>query len=333
MASRELRLLKLEADAVRRELNEWRDRAHLPRVEEPVRSEAFSMVLSGEVEILTSIPGMDEEEDGEGLDNDDDMPIRAISAGISHAIPEEAEDMNPIAVPTMKPYAPHNALHHPGASQLAHILPRPPSDTHPIIAQNISNVSFENPAMTSFDQQAHVSLQQYQMQFNVGTETEKPATWNNQMFVAQQLQQQLPNQHGLYTPPVTSHGPPPASAGQPFPTHHAYYQAPSRQHHIYGSPVDSEDGSSVTSGFGGRDRRTSLGGSTYGSPQGPRPGSVSSQPSYEVSGIMNAGIQMGTDATIWSREEMENMTTFKSNMVNAPIAVGSGNGGGYVMMM
>lgn len=341
MASRELRLLKLEADAVRRELNEWRDRAHLPRVEEPVRSEAFSMVLSGEVEILTSIPGMDEEEDGECLDNDDDIPIRASSA--TRSIPEEAEDMSPMAVPTIKSAAnpfTHNALHHPGASQLAHILPRPPSITRPVIAQNIPNVSFENPAMTSFyDQQAHVPSQQYQMHYNVGhpPETEKPAAWNNQIFVAQQLQQQLANQHGMYTPSPTSHGPSPTGAGQPF-SNQGYYQTPPRQQHptqhIYGSPIDSEDGSSVGSGLGERDRCNSSG-STFESLQGARPGSVSSRPgSYEVPGILPTGIRMSADGGMWNRNEMESMTALGPNLTSPPIAVGGGgNGGGFAMMM
>ena len=58
-------MLKLEADALRRELNEWRDRSGLPRVEEPVRGEGFQMILSGEVEILSA--GPIEEEDGDEL--------------------------------------------------------------------------------------------------------------------------------------------------------------------------------------------------------------------------------------------------------------------------
>ncbi|KDR69238.1 hypothetical protein GALMADRAFT_925642 [Galerina marginata CBS 339.88] len=49
LASTQLRSLKLESDALRRELNEWRDRAGIPRVEEPVRGEAFGMVLGGGV--------------------------------------------------------------------------------------------------------------------------------------------------------------------------------------------------------------------------------------------------------------------------------------------
>ncbi len=76
------------------------------------------MVLNGEVEVLTSIPGMEEDEDGEALDNDDDV------AGISRPIPEEAEDLNSMAVPTIKSVAnPFSSNAH-GAS-LAHILPAP----------------------------------------------------------------------------------------------------------------------------------------------------------------------------------------------------------------
>lgn len=74
LASRELRSVKLEADALRRELNEWRDRAGIPRVEEPVRGEGFSMVLSGELEVLP-VPGVGGGLGGlmeEGMDGDDD---------------------------------------------------------------------------------------------------------------------------------------------------------------------------------------------------------------------------------------------------------------------
>ncbi|KAJ3787228.1 hypothetical protein GGU10DRAFT_433256 [Lentinula aff. detonsa] len=72
LASRELRLLKHEADALRRELNEWRDRAGIPRAQEPSRGDAFSMILSGEIEVLP-IPNEDEE-DGEYGYGDEDGP-------------------------------------------------------------------------------------------------------------------------------------------------------------------------------------------------------------------------------------------------------------------
>ena len=346
MASRELRLLKLEADALRRELNEWRDRANLPRVEEPVRSEAFSMVLSGEVEILTSIPGMDEEEEGEGLDNEDDIPIRTMPTGVSCSMPEDNEDLCSMGAPAVKP--PTNAFphgfppQHAGAPHLAHILPRPISHGRPIIAQNISNVSFENPAMASlYDQQAHVPSQQYQMQFNVGSplDTDKSVAWNSQIFAAQQFPQQLASQHNVFTPTPASHGCSPNSAVQQF-AHQGYYQSPTPQRHpqhIYGSPVDSEDTSSVSSGprFGGPDRSGSD--STYGSPQDTRASSISSQPgSYEVPGILTSnGIpaRMSTGGVMWNRNEMDSVVALKPNMVGVPIAVGAGGGNGVGIPM
>ncbi|THV07005.1 hypothetical protein K435DRAFT_833946 [Dendrothele bispora CBS 962.96] len=77
LASRELRLIKLETDSLRREVNEWRDQAGVQRVEEPVRGEGFAIVLEGEVEII-HVPldssgngGMMMEDDEEGFYDDD----------------------------------------------------------------------------------------------------------------------------------------------------------------------------------------------------------------------------------------------------------------------
>ncbi|KAG6877382.1 hypothetical protein C0993_007902 [Termitomyces sp. T159_Od127] len=71
LASRELRLLKLEADALRRELNEWRERAGIPRIEEPVRGEGFSMIISAELEVIVGVPGPNDPDD------DDEEPLSA----------------------------------------------------------------------------------------------------------------------------------------------------------------------------------------------------------------------------------------------------------------
>ena len=341
MASRELRLLKLEADALRRELNEWRDRANLHRVEEPVRSEAFSMVLSGEVEVLTSIPGMEEEEDGEGLgDNEDDLPMGAMPG------PDDVDSMAASTVKTAaNPFPSHNLTpQHPGVPHLTHILPRPATHSRPIIAQSVSNVSFENPAMASlYDQQTHIPSQQYQMQLNLGAplESDKPVAWNDQIFTPQ-LQQQLTNQHGLFTPSTASLAPLPNSSCQQF-TQQAYCQGPPRQQHpaqhIYGSPVDSEDTSSIGSGpgFGGRDCNYS--GSAYSSPQDTRASSVSSQPgSYEMPGILTSGgipTRMSAGGAMWNRNKMDSIALNNPSMIPAPIAVGTGggNGGGFTMVM
>jgi hypothetical protein len=341
MASRELRLLKLEADSLRRELNDWRDRANLHRVEEPVRSEGFAMVLNGEVEILTAIPGMDEEEDGEGLGDEDDIPMAPMPAGIARPVPVDQEDMNLMAAPPVKtatnPF-PHS-VHPQHQAHLAHILPRPAPHGNPIITQSISNVSFENPAMASlYDHQAQVPSQQYQVQYNLGAtlDSDKPVAWNNQIF-APQIPQQLTNQQGVFTASTASHGPTSNGASQQF-AQQAYYQGPPRQQHpaqhIYGSPVDSEDSISSGPGFGER----SSNGSAYGSPQDSRPSSVSSQPgSYEVPGILTShGIptRMSAGGALWTRNEMDNMVAInESNMMAAPLAVGGGNGGAYTMVM
>ncbi|KAJ7609922.1 hypothetical protein FB45DRAFT_1066475 [Roridomyces roridus] len=50
LASQQLRMMKHEADALRHELNEWRARAGVPFVEEPLRGDAFAIVLRGELE-------------------------------------------------------------------------------------------------------------------------------------------------------------------------------------------------------------------------------------------------------------------------------------------
>ena len=165
LAARELRLIKLEADALRRELNEWRDRSGLPRVEEPVRGEAFQMVLSGEVEVLSA--GPIEEEDGDeygdgfgddgfdsnvpvvsGMGDDDDMR-RSHQMAHAAAASLMKTDANPFA---------HNAPNAHGL-HLQTILPRPSGGApSPMIVQSPTNVSFENPAMASMYEigRAHV---------------------------------------------------------------------------------------------------------------------------------------------------------------------------------
>ncbi|KAJ3800072.1 hypothetical protein GGU11DRAFT_438880 [Lentinula aff. detonsa] len=105
LASRELRLLKFETDALRRELNDWRDRASIRRVQEPTRSDEFSLVLSGELEILP-IDGIDNED---GEDGDDDLYTPIVS-------PEDNSD-HPFDAPSSA---------------------RPPSSSHPHDSYNMS---------------------------------------------------------------------------------------------------------------------------------------------------------------------------------------------------
>jgi hypothetical protein len=252
LASRELRVVKLEADALRRELNEWRDRAALPRVEEPIRGDGFSMVLSGELEVIAAIPGDDDDDEGaqggyggygddeddyavgnmqqqQGLDELDDprmglaMLKNANANPFAHNLPPSSNNPN----------SGNNASTN-GALHLAHILPRPSqANGGPVIVTSPTNVSFENPAMNAMyepqQQQnqiqfptSHFMQQQQQQQM---MDTEKVAAWNAaHMYGHQQQQQQHHQQQQMlqvYTPPATSHGSSPGSspntnAGNPF---------------------------------------------------------------------------------------------------------------------
>ena len=147
LASRELRILKSEADALRRELNDWRDRAGLSRVEEPVRSEGFGIVLSGEVEVISLGSGMLEDDDGgfDGFDEcDEDFAM------MRHPVPlsDDGEDAmtaaamlkvaNPSTAAFGDPNVPTGAMPH------SHVISR---GSGPMIAQMPSSVSFENPVM------------------------------------------------------------------------------------------------------------------------------------------------------------------------------------------
>jgi len=319
LAARELRLVKLESDALRRELNEWRDRAALPRVEEPIRGDGFTMVLSGELEVIAAIPGDDEDEEngqgygGYGEDEDD------FGGAVGNATPLDDMDdpRNPIGLSMLNnananPFA-HNL---PPASNtgsngngmhLAHILPRP-AQAGPMVVSSPTNVSFENPAMNAMyephSQFSGAHFIQQQQQLPSVMDTEKVVAWNAAHMYGQQ--QLLQAQRSLYTPPATSHGLPSSSPGSsnghspanPFadPASQAFFvnfqrqqqqqqqMAAMQQQQMYGTP-ERDDVSSVGSGRGGRERSGSLSGSGYGgSPQ-----HSGSSGGYELPSALSAG--------------------------------------------
>ncbi|TEB18837.1 hypothetical protein FA13DRAFT_1719397 [Coprinellus micaceus] len=136
IASREVRALTAEAHALRRELNEWRDRANLPRVEEPLRSEGYHVVVGGEMDAMMG-EGVEEEwgVDGQGGSYDDEMngtggghPAYVQQQGPGPFVPA-----HPQAHPQQQQYAPaphpyahgghpaHHAAHpHPHAGHPQH---------------------------------------------------------------------------------------------------------------------------------------------------------------------------------------------------------------------
>ncbi|KAI0672616.1 hypothetical protein C8Q78DRAFT_969756 [Trametes maxima] len=325
LAARELRILKLESDALRRELNEWRDRSGLPRVDEPVRGEAFQMILSGEVEVLN--PGPIEEEDADGDYGDDDYPAPAPM----HDDPQidgllSKPDVNPFAhsVPPQRPA--------PGL-QLQTILPRP---VQPMIVSSPTGVSFENPAMSSlYEPHPHHPPQfapgQYLPQGAVVHAHAHEEKWGP----AAQMFTQVPGGPALFTPPASSHGAPSGQQQQ----HAAFLMNLQRQHMIQ-QQQQQHDASPPSSASGPinvrRERSGSVNsnGSGYASPVS-NPGSSYEMPSA-MAGPAAVPRRMGA---AWDDGMMGlgmNMNLGMGMVKNVPIGVGIGGGGnghGYASMM
>lgn len=309
LAARELRLLKLESDALRRELNEWRDRAGLPRVEEPVRGDGFAMVLSGEIEVLTTIH--DEEEDMQGYDGFDDQDDEYMAA--HHLEDGELAQQAAAAAMLKNVNAPFNPSLSSGVN--SHVVHPRPTLGGPIIATSPSAVSFENPAMASlyeshpqgFANGGNLFIQPPQQQPSPPHDIEK-SPWNTQMFMAtspgqQQLMQQArsflaaptPSVHNVSNPPSASVNAP----SNPFADlagQHAFFANLQRQQtqqmsmHGYAS-TDGEDSCSNGSG---RHRSRSLSGNGTGyctPPLGSPTGSYDLSSSVE--GMGGAGVGGG----------------------------------------
>ena len=288
VAARELRMIKVEADALRRELNEWRDRSGLPRLEEPARSDGFNLVLSGEVEVIVPSQHDDEENMEDDGDDDlyhgrssDDVEEVARAAAMNMAKPSQSPTSAPS--PTSHQFA-HNAppppVHqngvahahsqqvsggpqpHPAIAQLLHghqhphaAPPHHVSNGGSIIASHQPPVSYENSAMI------YDGYHSSQFGYNV------PQSYNNgpmlphilAQLAAEMEHKAAPgwysNSTGQFTPPSSSGGPSPV--GSPFSgvgggLSNGY---PIAQHHRY-----AEDG------VVGRERSASIG--SRGSPVG-----------------------------------------------------------------
>ncbi|KAK7450091.1 hypothetical protein VKT23_012973 [Stygiomarasmius scandens] len=161
LASRELRLLKVETDALRREVNEWRDRAGIQRVEEPIRGEGFGMVLEGELEVLP-VP-LDAGED-EGVYEDDE-----VYAGYSAPMQPQPPQM----VPQRPPSLPH---------------PHPHPQQTPMIAS-------PQPSMPMYESQIqgmeNMQMMGYPSQHVYHDQAQKPFVDPTQAYFMQQAQAQV----------------------------------------------------------------------------------------------------------------------------------------------
>lgn len=365
LAARELRLLKLESDALRRELNEWRDRAGLPRVEEPVRGEGFAMVLSGEIEVLATIH--DEDEDVHGYDgfDDQDDDYGAISGAQLEDGGDDSRLAQQAAAAMLKnvsstPFS-HNMPS--GANSHNMIHPRP---THggPTIVTNPSSVSFENPAMASlyephsqgFANGGNIFMQPPQQQPSPPHDMEK-GTWNPQVFLStpqgqhQMLQARsfLPPHHSMSNPPSASVNPP----ANPFNdiALFANFQRQQSQQMSGLHGYASDDASSVGSMGSGRQRSRSLSGNGAGyctPPLGSPTGSYDLSSSVESLGgtgmgggdfvmvprrLSPSGLQHSAATAAWCQQN-DGVTDGLGMMKhNSSLSVGGGGSGGFLMMM
>ncbi|KAF8835611.1 hypothetical protein BDN67DRAFT_975078 [Paxillus ammoniavirescens] len=362
LASRELRLLKLETDALLRELNEWRDRAGLPRVDEPVRGEGFAMVLSGEVEVLAANVG-EEDEEGQGqydgFEEGDEDYLGPLPTPM-----DETEDLMPANPPAVLKSA--NVFGHnvtgstatPSDINIARLMPHAQPNSHggPMIAQIPPSVSFENPAMPSlYEPQvtSHFPSAPYVGQHHaMASETDKVAAWTANMYSAYNSQQlQLQAQQSMFTPPNSAHrialSTSPVSGGG-YADHallanlkrQQQLLALQHQHGAMAYGVDGDDASSVGSSHSGRERSGSFSaGSGYGSPpHGASAGNyeMPNASDFRVAKRMSAtGLHVNTGVSgSWTGRGDEGMNgMMMKQAMSAPINVGGANGGGYGMMM
>lgn len=200
LAARELRLLKLEADALRRELNEWRERSGIARVEEPVRGDGFGVVLSAELEVIVG-QDMEEEEDDELLGPQDVHPHHQSNGGnhnnnqmwdagdiddfgidgMDVPPPSTVDEHDARMLAMLKTHGPAHAGGHPFThnpntilppSTLPHILPRPGATNVPAFeplyehphSQQIHLIQHQQQHQQQQQQQQYLQHQQHQRQ-------------------------------------------------------------------------------------------------------------------------------------------------------------------------
>jgi hypothetical protein len=360
--------LKIETDALRRELNEWRNRSNLPLVEEPIRGEGFTMVLSGEIEVLTTIPD-DEEENGQDYDdyNEGNDEFAAVGGNTTHNLGlNENDEQNQMASLAMLKNANAFTLSSTGANAMGLL-----SSRGPMVAPSPTNVSFENPAMASLYEPSHHHTANQQFSYLQQMSESLENKWNPNPSQQQQLYSMQRNLNLYSSPPSSTSGltPPPTttsgagSASNLFPDSAFYanlqrHQLNSMQQgggamgHLYGSPIEGDDtssGSGSVHGGGGRRRSgsSSNGSNGYGTPPHASPTG-----SFDLSSVMgggdtgrrSSGLHINTGG--W-RNDVEGagmgmgmgvgmgMNSMMKQNLSPPISVGGGGGGGggFMSMM
>lgn len=173
LAAQQLRMIKDETDALRHEVNQWRARAGVAFVEEPVRGDAFGIILSGELEFEQGdlLDGYEEYEDEDSSAGNDSGRRYSVAEPLYADVPADNYGVQP-------PFA-HPALHsmhpHAFASQgypAAHPVVIPSAHYYgaaPTIADHALQAAYENPtigyehaAVAHPELNAHLALEKQQ---------------------------------------------------------------------------------------------------------------------------------------------------------------------------
>ncbi|KAK2459441.1 hypothetical protein APHAL10511_008552 [Amanita phalloides] len=362
-AARELRLLKNEADALRGELNEWRDRAGIPRIEEPIRSEAFAMVMSAELEVIAAVGEEDEEDMGYGgYDGEDDgyVPSGHVMPPVPGMPHTGLDDLEDPRMPMLKvssygvPVHPVHARHGSGnALHLAHIIPRPAAQGVGPMMASPADISFDNRTVpTIFDSPAYSGapfIAPQQSHSIHSLESEKIAAWNAaQMYHSNG--QMMPQPRSMFSPPA-SH---PVSTGSPGHSSHSSNGSVSPGPHMSSSPVSSHSGvpfneAEFYQGLGDRDIDKPLVAPAISSMRN-RSGSLNinmgmtspgGSPTYDLGNSHgDYGLNMPRSSGVWTRDGDIAISGLNVGMgigvgvgMNAVAVGGGGNGTGFSMMM
>jgi hypothetical protein len=359
LAARELRLLKVEADTLRRELNEWRERSGIQRIEEPVRGDGFGIVLSAELEVIVGQDIEEEDEDDYGPQDvhprqaswdSADLDDYGMESADGHVAPASAgvmEDSRLIAMlKTQNPFA-----HNPPAAVSVPMMPRQGATNVPAFEALYEHA----PPQLPQQQQQQLQMLQQQQQYLQQQQQQQQAQRQQQQqeqekmwglfnptpriaqFAGQQQQQQqqqfqqnqpqyqqqhmmIQAQRSLYTPPASSHGLP-----TPSPTTSAAGSPPSPPSSDHGhGPLVRERSGSIHSIHSVSSHHSSQRGSH--------------SPSYEL------GLGMGVDylsplnVGLGQNEYSVGVPRMMGEMqlaspVSAGGNVGGGGGGLFAMMM
>lgn len=317
------------------------------------------MILNGDLEVLTAVIGEDDEEGADGYDGYEDGDDYA---GVVTSAPTTADNSEDVRLsqnaavqliknPDTFGHSIPLSTHSNGSSNpnIAHLMSHSALGG-PMIAPNAPAVSFENPAMSSFYEPAHVPFSGTHFQQAMAqSDSDKVAAWNAQFYSVlmnggpqQQPQQQQP-QRSIFTPPAFNDSKAFLANFQGQQQLLAMRQQRGNVGHAYGSP-DGDDSSSVGSaGSRRRERSGSLNsGSSYGSPQNGSPlgnydiASVGTeaQLEYGMPKRFSAGLQTDTGVGGHWNSSMDGMNGLMKQNFTPPINVGGGgNGSGFAMMM